>query len=564
MSRLATLSFACLSLAYAAAAAPTPPPPPAPTPGQVQSTLPTQPAIQAPKEATPVAPLAPAPTMVEPGGPTVTLQGFDISGNTVFSTSVLEQQVADYLNKPVTLADIYKLADVLTNYYQSRGYSIARATVPQQKLDNGILHIQILEGQIGQLSVEGNTRTHTGVILGQSAALVPGQVFTDKAMDRAVLLVNDLPGIQAQAVLQPGSVFGTTDVVYKTQEQSYDGDISVDDYGRKSTGRTRFNASVDVDSLTGIGDRLSAAVTHAEHDLLNFGSLNYSLPMGPDGGRLTAGYNESDYRVSDPQFYSLDVRGRTENGSLGYQFPGLRSHDENFYWGLNWLHDGSINRSTVKGMPVDTLSNVNTLQLTFLYNRYGQDGSGSTYSGSFTSNGKQNPNGLDINAEAMRINLDGSWYRPLGNDWVFIGRAGGQWSSDTLPDIDKYSLGGPGSVQGYESAEARGDSGLSASGEVQHPLFSWPLTLGWFLDGGKVWTQGIYEHIAPDTSHPSGGTIKSIGSNETLTSSGLDLNFLSPARTWHAGIQWAYALGGYHPSDGDEGGHLWVSVGMSF
>ena len=572
MSRLAVSSLACLLLAYSATSVATPPP--APTPGQVQSILPTQPVLPEPKAAAPVAPAAPASTMVEPGGPTVTLQGFDLSGNTVFSTEVLEAQVADYLHRPVTLADIYKLADVLTDYYQSRGYSIARASVPQQKLDNGILHIQILEGAIGQLSVEGNTRTRSGVILGQSAALAPGQVYTDRAMDRAVLLVNDLPGVQAQAVLQPGSVFGTTDVVYTAQEQSYGGEVSVDDYGRTSTGRTRFNASVDVNSPTGSGDRLSAAVTHAEHDLLNFGSLVYSLPLGPDGGRFSAGYNESVYRVSDPAFYRLDVRGRTEDGSLSYQFPGLRTHDENVYWGLSWLHGGSTNRSQIPGdrnkppTPIDTDSNVNTLQLTFLYNRYAQDGAATTFSGSFTSNGKQNPDGVDINAEAMRINLDGSWYRPLGGSWVFVGRAGGQWSADTLPDIDKYSLGGPDSVRGFQSAEARGDGGVSASGEVQHPLGSWPLTLGWFVDGGKVWTQGVFVDVLPSTgpggSINPGGTTKTVGSNATLTATGLDLEFSSPERRWHGSLQWAYAIGGRKPSDGNEGGHLWVSISMSF
>ena len=560
---LLVLSAAWLATVHADA------PPAAPTPGQVQSTLPTTPALPKPKASTPVTPpAAESPAIIPPGGETVTLQRFDISGNTVFSSDVLRAEIASYLNKPLTLAEIYKVADVLTNYYQSRGYSIARATIPQQKLDNGALRIEIIEGRIGKVMVEGNTRTRSDVVLSQSRAIVPGEPYTDKAMDRAVSLVNDLPGLQAQAVLQPGSEFGTADVVYKATEQSYDGEISTDDYGRKSTGRIRFNASVDINSPTGSGDRLSAAVTHAEHNLLNFGSLLYSLPLGPDGGRLAAGYNESDYRVSDPQFYRFNIHGRTENGSLNYQFAGERSHDENFYWGLGWLHSGGINRFEIPATQKTPLtksgtdSNLNTFQVTFLYNRYNQNGASTTVTGSFTTNGKQDRDGLHTNAEAARINLDGTWYRPIGDGWSFLGRTGGQWSADTLPDTDKYSLGGPDNVRGFESAEERGDSGVFASGEVQHSLGSWPASLGWFVDGGKVWTQGVFVNELLSTA--SGTTNQTIGSNATLTATGLDLQFISPGRRWHGSLQWAYAIGGRKPSDGNEGGHVWASIAMSF
>ena len=502
------------------------------------------------------------------------MQRFDIGGNTVFSTDLLQAQVAGYLGKPLSLAEIYKIADVLTNYYQSRGYSIARATIPQQKLENGALRIEIIEGRIGKVTVEGNTRTRSDVILYQSRAVKAGDPYTDEAMDRAVLLVNDLPGLQAQAVLQPGSAFGTADVVYKAGEQPYDGEISADDYGRTSTGRMRLSASVDVNSPTGSGDRLTAAVTHAEHNLLNFGSLVYSLPLGPDGGRVSAGYNEADYRVSDPQFYRLDVRGRTENASLNYEFAGERSHDENFYWGLAWLHSGGITRFQNPGTqktpatPLSTDNNLNTFQVSFLYNRYALTGASTTVTGSFTTNGKQDRDGLHTNAEAARINLDGNWFRPIGGGWSFLGRAGGQWSSDTLPDTDKYSLGGPDNVRGFESAEQRGDSGVFASGELLHPLGSSPLTLGGFVDGGKVWTQGVFKDVLPsyrpDGTIDPGGTLKTIGSNATLAAAGLDLVFVSPGRRWHASLQWAYAIGYRKPSDGNEGGHLWASIAMSF
>ncbi|MGH9551320.1 MAG: POTRA domain-containing protein, partial [Terriglobales bacterium] len=112
----------------ARAAAPTPAD--APTPGQIQSTLPIAPPQpqfkSAPLTATPP-PSAPAD--IAPGGPTVVAQRFVIEGNSVYSDAVLQPLIADWLNKPLTLAELYQVADVLTKYYQSHGYLVARATV---------------------------------------------------------------------------------------------------------------------------------------------------------------------------------------------------------------------------------------------------------------------------------------------------------------------------------------------------------------------------------------------------------------------------------------------------
>lgn len=539
-----------------------------PTPGQVQSTLPAAPAQPQPKTAPSVTPPIESPAVIPPGGPTVTVQRFDITGNSVFSDAALQVVVARFLNQPLTLAELYKAADAITDYYQTHGYSIARATLPEQKLDEGVLKILVLEGRVGQVSFEGNKRTRTAVLQHEAAALKSGDVYTDAAMDRAVLLVNDLPGVSAQAVLQPGSVFGTVDVDYKADETGYTGEISADDYGRKSTGRARLNANVAVNSLTGSGDRLGAGITHAEGNLLNFGSLDYSLPFGPDGARLTAGYNQSEYhvRADDAKLAQLKPGGGNHNASLGWQYPLLRSHDENLYWGIGLQHEGTDTTSLGKTVASTSL---NALQLNFFYNQSGQDGSSKTLDGAFATNGGKNPNGVSTSAEQARATLEGSLYEPLAG-FAFVGRAGGQWAADPLTDIDKYSLGGPDSVRGYESAEARGDSGLFASAELQHPVLSWPLTAGWFVDAGKVWTESLQELQFIGQVKRLGRTFNQFqtvhagSSHATLAASGLELIFTSPSRTWEAKLQWAFGFGGYKPVESDEGGHIWATIGFNF
>lgn len=561
----------------------TPPalPPGAPTPGQVQSNLPS--ASQAPDTKSAPLTVTPPPTTAEipSGGATVTVTGFDISGNTVFDTPTLQALVASYVGKDLTLAGLYNAAAVITRYYQDHGYGIARATLPEQKLSDGRVHILVLEGHIGKLRVEGNTRTRTGVILGQGAAVKSGDVFTDLAMDRAALLVNDLPALHSQAVLVPGDEFGTADVVYKVGEDpEYSGQVSVDDYGHPEVGRVRVTALANVASLTGSGDRLTAAVIHAEHDQVNYGGLNYNLPVGEGGGRLTASYDRSRYHVTGI-FSPLHLAGTGQDGSLGYQYPWLRSRESSLFLGLNVQHQSGDATITVPETVLDpkthknvkqlvtlqvSSSNLNLLQFTAYYVHYYQDGSSYNLSGSLSTNGRHD-DGNDPRAERAKLEVDAGYQLPFSQGWTFITRGSSVWSPDPLADTEKFSLGGPDNVRGFPSADVRGDAGFFGSLELQRSLApGLPLSLGAFFDSGRTWSRHFDTPISGVDSlgKPFSAVRTTPPEVRTLESVGADLIYQSVDKRWEGRLIWAYAVGYAKPSDGNRGGHIWATLGMSF
>lgn len=547
---------AVLPLAYpdavSAAAPPPTQPSPLPTPGSVRATLPKQ-AAPIPQAVPAIAPPASSAPSVAPGGEAITVTHFAITGNTVFDTATLESQISQYQGQALTLAELYKVANLLTRFYQDHGYGLARVTVPEQKFEAGRVELLVIEGRIGQVHVEGNTDTHTAVILHSAAAAQPGAVFTNRAAERAVLLVNDLPGVQAKGVLVPGSSFGTTDLVLNVQEIPYQARGSIDDYGRPATGRWRVNASASINSLTGHGDQLTAGITHAAGNLLNFGNLAYVVPAGPSGGSLALGYDRAIYHVGSGAFSKLDIGGASSDASVIYQYPLLRTTDQNLFWGLGVTHTSSYSDA---GAQRISDGSINLLQASVYYTRAHQDGSYYTLNGQFFTNGKYNDGSLNkagianSNGEKARLMLGGSYVMPFQSRWRFIAMGGMQWSPDPLVDNDKYSLGGPYSVRGFLSAEQRGDSGLYASAEVQRNL--WPamgMSLGAFLDSGRVWDQS---------------TAAVPGHSLTLSSTGLDLTVIPANSRWSARIQWAYAIGGYRPSDGNNGGHVWATLAASF
>lgn len=525
-----------------------PPPASAPTPGAVQATLPKA-RTPKPEQVPPVsAPQSTAPN-IAPGGVAVTVKQFDITGNTVFDAATLQAQISQYVGQSLTLAQLYKVADVLTRFYQAHDYGLARVTVPEQKYENGDVKLQVIEGTIGAVRVQGNTDTRTATILKRAESVKAGKVFTNQAAERAVLLVNDLPGVQARGVMVPGSSFGTADMVFNVRETRYQGYGSIDDYGRPAIGRWRLNAGVDINSLSGHGDQLSADITHSEANLLNFGNLTYSLPLGPSGGQLAATYNRAVYHVGGPQFGPLDISGSTSNASAVYQYPLVRTAYKDLYWGAGVLHTRSKAESA--GTTV-TNNSLNLLQATVYYVRMHRDGSYYTLGGQFYTNGKHNDGTAGNNGEQARFVFDGSYVKPFATNWSFTGRGGAQYSPNTVADNDKYSLGGPYNVRGFLPAEQRGDSGLYASGELQRMLVpAIGMSLGGFVDSGRYWNKAIAATGTPGSAHQ-------------LTGVGLDLSFNPANAKWNAKLQWAYAVGGYRPSDGNGGGHIWATFGMNF
>ena len=562
---------ACLSSLPLAAGAVSPPPPVVvpqpPTPGQVQSGLPTQ--LPQPKEApAPLSQPPVTPSGVAPGGPSFKVTGFVIEGNTVIPTDELQAQIASYVGQSLTLAQLYDVADVLTRYYRAKGYGLADVAPPAQKITTGTVRLQVIEGRLGKITVQGNTRTRTAVLEKRAAGLNPGDVYTDAAAERAALLMNDLPGVNAHGILSQGAEFGTSDLLFNVIETGYSGDVSMDDYGRAVLGRWRLNADVNINSFTGSGDQLSAGITHSEADLLNFGKLGYMIPV-TSAGTLTFAYNRAHYRVGGSVFAKAGISGSTQNASVLWQDAIDRTQTKSFYWGLGLTYNNGRVHTT--SPPVDALSsNITLLQFTLYYTRSFQDQSYYTLNTQFWTNGKSNKDGTSRSAEKLRFEEDASWIKPFADTWTFIGQGAMAYSLDPLVDNDKYSLGGPGNVRGFQSAEARGDSGLFGSAELQRNINSsarFPLAWGFFYDAGKVWNKSFG---SGSSATPSNSTF--------LNSVGTELQLLPTTSGWSSRLQLAWAVGGTRPSDDlsaadlkskvpvrhDRGPHIWFTLDKAF
>ncbi|HKT28400.1 ShlB/FhaC/HecB family hemolysin secretion/activation protein [Dyella sp.] len=98
--------------------------------------------------------------------------------------------------------------------------------------------------------------------------LQSGQPVTQDGLDRQLLLLNDLPGVQGHAVPGSGSTSGTSDLNVDAQAPPLvTGNLTLDDAGDRYTGRIRLSSNVAVNNLAGLGDQLSVELSSSDQHM---------------------------------------------------------------------------------------------------------------------------------------------------------------------------------------------------------------------------------------------------------------------------------------------------------
>ncbi|TJY61054.1 ShlB/FhaC/HecB family hemolysin secretion/activation protein [Sinimarinibacterium sp. CAU 1509] len=432
------------------------------TPGTVADTLRPAPALQRPELPQIDKTQAPAPAPVDGGGRKIVVSQFRIAGNSLYSTEELMPLLSDFVGKPLTLLELYEAADQITGFYVRNGVTLASAIIPTQVLTNGTVLILVSEGRIGQVKVEGNQRYRASTLSKYLTPAAENQIYRSGILESDLLRLNELPGLEARAVLKPGSDFGTSDLVIQAEEDPFEGSVFVDNYGRENIGTYRFGGNAAFNNPLTIGDRLNVMAMTSSQQLLRYGSIEYSVPLGHQGTRLSASYGYADFELDGP-FHGID--GKNKTAHLAVTTPWILTRRDRF--------------STSVGLS-DTRANVDLSGLTFQETRITLAEVNANFRHVYpnfalsqvalglASNGS-NGSKADGDAQPLRVELDMQHLQPL---WpaasldLYV-RLNGVYSHDPLPDTSQFSVGGPSSVRGYPSAEIRGDRGYQGTLALQ-------------------------------------------------------------------------------------------------
>lgn len=545
---LALAGAGILPVCASAAVPPPVPPPGASTPGSIGDTLKQPPALQPP---TPLPGIS-APSSTAPAGSaqgaTLVVSHFSFSGNTLFTEEMLAPLVADYLDKPITLAQLYEAADKVADYYARKGYALASVNVPAQKIKDGNVRLEVIEGSIGRIGFEGNHRYHNDILGSFVSRTHAKDIYQSAPLEHDLQTLNALPGLAARAVIQPGADYGTSDVTVKVQEDPIDGYVVVDNYGRKDSGEYRVSASVTLNNPFGVADQLQVLGTHSTNNGLNYGYLDYNVPLNFSGLRFDVNYGHAYFKTAP-----FDVSGKNNNLQMSLIQPWVRSSTDTFITSLGFLHtDG--NADFLGAISVSD-TKINLLNLSLNYAHIWANSAVTQYIVDFHTNFSKNsaeqankfpPN---LNHERVRLEINLQHLQPLPARFQLLGLVDAVYSPDPMADTEQFSIGGPTSLRGFPSSEARGDRGYFAQLTLRRPFALGPLSLvpRIYGDTGLVDSR----HYPPATN-----------SSNSLTSAGLGADLIY--RTIDLKIDWAYPLDSTPVSDGRDDGRVYASLSAGF
>jgi hemolysin activation/secretion protein len=446
-----------------------------------------------------------------------------VTGSTVFSEAELADVVAPYRNRELTTEDLERVRLALTLLYVNRGYLTSGAVIPDQDVSFGTIVIQILEGRLSRIDVDGNRWFRSSYLRDRVARGLSTPLSIQPLQERIQLLQQDPRIERINAELKPGDVRGESLLHVRVKEASpFKAWLEFNNYQTPVVGAERGLATIAHHNLTGHGDQLT--FTYGRSSGVNpIIDTSYSLPLNAYDTTLTAYYRKNAFLVVEDPFRTLDLNVDTQIIGLALRQPVYRTVTDEVALSLigEHLYLKTTSAFDAPGLPslfIPGSSNTGVATVSAL--RFSQEYTHRSSSFVFAALSRLsvgvNVLGATINSGALPDGQFVSWLgqtqavKRLDEWWgvQLLARVAAQLANDRLFPLEQMPVGGRFSVRGYRENTLVRDDAVLASFESRIPVWRFAsgedrLQFAQFVDFGHAW------NAKGDTPDPS--TLASVG-----------------------------------------------------
>lgn len=460
-----------------------------PTPAPVPQLVPTPPTLP---DATPL------------NQPRVLVKTVEVLGNTVFSQSDLSKVVAPFIGKNLTFDQLLNIRTAITDFYTSKGYATSGAFLPSQDVSDGNIEIQVVEGQVERVDIQGLERLQNSYVRSRLKAATKTPVNI-RRLEQALQLLQLDPLLQrVQAELITGTAPGSNVLLLNLKEAPpLNTALIFDNRESPSVGSEGGTAAIGYNNLLGLGDHLSTEVGITEG--VTSYNLDYSIPLNARDGTLSFRYSNGRNRVVEQPFNPLEINGRAQTYALSWRQPLHRTPTNELGLGIS----ADLRRSQtfiLDDEPFSFTTGPEAGESRVSVLRFSQDWT-ERHPQRVLAARSQFSLGLDaFDATVNNTGTDGRFLSWLGQfqwvqalnterDAILVFQAAAQLSGDSLLPLEQFSVGGAGTVRGYRTNQRVGDNGIFGSLEVRVPVVRDPDGFGLlqvtpFVDVGTIWSNG--------------------------------------------------------------------------
>jgi len=402
---------------------------------------------------------------------TVLVEKFTFAGNVSVPTAELEQLVAPHAGKEYDLPGLEKIAEEVTTAYRARGLTLATAYIQEQEIDDGVVEITIVEGRVGQVLVEGNSRYSSEFIRGHLDGLLE-ESFRQDELEDALLVLNANPYLKVETTLQPGTEEGATDILAKVDEGfPLHLNLHFDNFGSELVSRNQFGAELEWNHPWIDGAKLTLGANVGEDpEVQSSYRLGYSLPIGHRGTRVAwTGYT-GNFTLGK-ELAILGVQGNSYGWGIAVTHPLIKHRDQTL--DLRVGYDNKTSKSFLLEQ-ISSHDEVRSVHLGADYmvqhwngvtfgSIYGYQGLGDFLGG--TEKGDPDRSRRTADNQFTRFSISLGRSQQIVDWFSLFCRGSSQVSCDSLLAGEQMPIGGSSSVRGYTDGEASGDSAYSMSFE---------------------------------------------------------------------------------------------------
>lgn len=439
-------------------------------------------------------------------GKTILVKGFTFTSNNHISSEVLLTLLEDYKNKELTFTQITEITSIITKYYRSKGYFVARAYLPVQDINknDNTLEITVIEGNYGEFILNNNSLVNDSTL--QSIvdnAKSNDNIISTKTLEKSMLLISDTYGVVlTQADVKPGANVGSSDFIMTAEKTNrVDGYVLVDNAGGRYTGKNRLMTGLNINSPFNIGDKISLSGLVSNGTDLRNGSISYLAPLTSNGLIGEISYSHTNYSLTE-EYEELDAQGSAKTFDVSLKYPFIRSRAENLYLNMNFTNkdledkvdstDTIIKKDTQAvtiGLEYDNLFKLNKFNSSSTVNvdvKYGN------LSFDDSNDRATDEAGANTNGNYSKLNLE------LSNTIFFTNKLSLDTSlkmqyalgDKNLDGSEDISIGGSTGVKLYPDGEVSAENGYVFNAEVKYRLPNLNKlsnTIGIFYDRGRAY-----------------------------------------------------------------------------
>lgn len=401
-----------------------------------------------------------------------------IVGSTIFSDMELNRIKAPYEQREVTTEDLEELRRQVTLLYVGKGYVNSGATIPDQRVSEGVITVQITEGVLKEIHIEGTTWFRDRYLRDRIQLDTNPPLNMDALRTRLQLMLQDPRLERLNAEVKPSTKPGEAILGVKVQEASpFKAWLEFNNYQTPVVGAEKGLATIAHRNLTGHGDQ--ALFTYGRSRGVNpIIDTSYTIPLTAYDTTFTAGYRRNDFLVVESPFRPLDIQSQAEIFTMRLRQPVYHTLTDEVALAIEG--ERLFNKTTLLGTPFDFVPGTQNGVSTVSALRFVQEWTHRTSSSVFAIRSRVS---LGIDALGATVNsgpvADGRYVTWLGQaNWVkrfesgieLLNRLDLQIANDRLFPLEQIAVGGRYSVRGYRENTLVRDNAALYSFETRFPL----------------------------------------------------------------------------------------------